>query len=129
MQRLKNDYKSAQIFEKECAKNIDELERVELSLAKAKSEFDISQKMCDLHDDVLRLNRFDELATIKTQLELLEKESEELDKSVNFDVTKASHEAVASIKNAATLFAESRGSLESANADFEQTKMAAWLLP
>lgn len=124
LQRLKNDYKSAQIFEKECAKNIDELERVELSLAKAKSEFDISQKMCDLHDDVLRLDRFDELATIKTQLELLEKESEELDKSVNFDVTKASHEAVASIKNAATLFAESRGSLESANADFEQTKMA-----
>ena len=124
LQRLKNDHKSAQIFENECAKNIDELERVELSLAKARSEFDIAQKMCDLHDDVLRLNRFDELATLRAHLEALEKESAELDENANCDINSASHEAIASIKNAATLFSESRTSLESATADFEQTKMA-----
>ena len=79
LERLKNEHRNAIVFENECIKNLDELDNVELSLKKARAEFDVAQRMCDVHDDVLRLERFEELARLKqTQIEL-ERESLTLD--------------------------------------------------
>lgn len=124
LSRLKSDHRSALIFENECIKNRDELERVELSLAKAKSEFEVAQRMCDVHDDVLRLQRFEELASLKSEVANLEEESAELDKNANCNISRASHDVAARLKNAANLLSESTASLESAKMQLESTKRA-----
>lgn len=100
LERLKSEHKGALLFENECMKNRDELERVELSLAKARDEHRMAQNLCDLHDDVLRLENFDRVRDIKTELAKLESELEALTKGADFDVSLASYERIAEIKSA-----------------------------
>ena len=124
LSRLKSDHRGALIFENECIKNRDELERVELSLSKAKDEFEIAQKMCDMHDDVLRLQRFEELSVLKAELVRFETDSDQLDNGADFNVGKVSFDTVARLKNAATLLVESQKSMDETEADLEKAKSA-----
>ena len=117
LERLKNEHRNAIVFENECIKNLDELDNVELSLKKARAEFDVAQNMCDVHDDVLRLERFEELARLKqTQIEL-ERESLTLDSGADFDVKIADYETAARLEARAEALKKSQDALEVARTD------------
>ena len=124
VERLKNEYKSSLSFENECAKNQDELERVEISLQKARDEHQIAQKLCDLHDDVLRLQGFDRLRTLEAEHASLEKESTELDKGANIDISTASYDTVAQIKGVADSLKRSDDALSMAKKEFNNAENA-----
>lgn len=119
LEKLKQEHRGAIIFENECAKNRDELQRVELSLAKAREEHMLAQKMCDLHDDTLRLEKFEQERNIKRELEEIRANSEKLDLDAGFDVTRASYERVAQMQNASDALARSRSGLTSAREELE----------
>ena len=124
LDRLKSEYKGALISENERIKNHGELDKVEQALSKAKDEFNIAQKMCDLHDDVLRLQKFDRLRELKEDAERLAQESVELNQSVDFDITKASYEAAASMKTASSTLQRSENTLNSARNELNETEQA-----
>ncbi len=111
LNRLKADYKSAISFEGECIKNKDELEAVEQSLAKAQEEFKIAQKMCDIHDDVLRLQKFDTLAELKEKRKAQLLEISNLERGAHFDIDLASYERIARLNGASESLGRSESSL------------------
>jgi len=104
LQRLKNDYKSALSFENECVKNIDELESVELSLAKARDEHQLAQRMCDAHDDVIRLEKFDRLRELKGEGDSIKAELDALKCDAGFDTSLADFAFCARIRSVAESF-------------------------
>ena len=114
LDRLKNDYRAAIVYENERMKNTDELARVELSLSKAREDHGIAQRMCDLHDDVLRIEKFDRLRSLKKEEEELTNEINALEKAAKFDVNIASYEKTAQIKSVCDAFSRSEAALEAA---------------
>ena len=115
LERLKSEHKGAIIFENECIKNLDELERVELALAKARDEHEVAQRMCDVHDDVLRLQKFDRVRELKDEENQLRARMWELDAGAGFDVLRASYESLAQIRS-------TRDSLERDSAAFDSAQ-------
>ncbi len=114
LDRLKFDYKTAIAYENERLKNTDELARVEVTLAKAREEHGLAQRMCDLHDDVLRLEKFDQLKAIKQEEEDLLKEIEALEKGASFDIRLASYEKIAQINSISSALTRSESTYENA---------------
>ncbi len=101
LERLKSEHRGAIVFENECIKNRDELERVELALSKARDEHALAQRMCDVHDDVLRLQKFEQLRELKLDEQTVKSKLSELDESVDFDASVASYECVARLTSSA----------------------------
>lgn len=124
LDRLVSELRGAKISENEKIKNHDELERVTVSLAKAKDEFDVAQRMCDVYDDVLRLKKFDELAEYKKEADVLAEKSSMLDSGADFDVTLASYEYAARIKSLANSLERSALALENAKKELDETEKA-----
>ena len=124
LDQLKSEYKGAIISENERMKNHGELDKVEVALSKAKDEFNLAQKMCDLYDDVLRLQKFDTLKELKEKAESLSEKSNELDMGVDFDITKASYETAASMKMASSSLQRSENTLNNAKNELNETEQA-----
>lgn len=122
LERLKSEYRNAVIIENERVKNIDELERVELALAKAKDEHKTAQKLCDLYDDVLRLQQFDELRELESRNGILENEAKEFDESSGFNAENSSYELAAEMSGTADAVARSRSALENAERELDETQ-------
>lgn len=122
LERLKNEHRTSVAFENECAKNSDELERVEISLLKARDEHRIAQKLCDLHDDVLRLQKFEKLRELESENSELEAKSRELDSAAGFDVSNASYERAAEMTGLADSLLRSQSALTSAKNELESAE-------
>ena len=122
LDRLKSEYRNSKINENERIKNVDELERVEIGLAKAQDEHKMAQKLCDLYDDVLRIQKFDELRELEAKIEELEKEAENFDKNSGFDMENSSYELAAEMSGIADAITRSRLALESAEKDFSEVE-------
>ncbi|MBR2381826.1 MAG: AAA family ATPase [Clostridia bacterium] len=122
LERLKSEHRTALILENERIKNTDELDRVELSLAKAREEHKIAQKMCDLYDDVLRLDAFERLRGLEAERTELESALRSLNEDADFDVALASYEKIAEIKSASDGLAASEGAFKSAEAEFKNAE-------
>lgn len=114
LDRLKSDYKTAISYENERMKNTDELSRVEVTLAKAREEHGLAQRMCDLHDDVLRIEKFDRLRSLKKEEEALIGEINALDNSVDFDINNANYEKIAQINSICDALSRGEALFESA---------------
>ena len=100
LDRLKSEHRGAVILENERIKNADELGHVELALAKARDEHSIAQRMCDVYDDVLRLEKFDKLNELRQDETDLKNQISTLEGSADFDIKYASYEKIAQIKSA-----------------------------
>ena len=118
LERLKSDYKTAILYENERMKNTDELERVDVALTKAREEHGLAQRMCDLHDDVLRLEKFNQLHLLKNEEEEIENQIIELDKNAKFDINNADYEKIAQIKSACDTLTRSELAFEDAQRSF-----------
>ena len=119
LERLKNEHRTSIAFENECAKNSDELERVELSLRKARDEHRIAQKLCDLHDDVLRLGKFNKLRELEEENTELCARLQELDASAGFDASRATYERAAEMTGLADSLLRNRDAFVSAQNELE----------
>ena len=124
LERLKSEHRTALILENERVKNTDELERVELSLAKARDEHAIAQKMCDLYDDVLRLDSFERLRDLESEKSALQNETQELDKNAGFNVSLASYEKIAEINSVSDALSRSDGALKNAENECKNAEIA-----
>lgn len=124
LERLKSEYKGAVISENERIKNYGELENVEITLAKAKDEFDVAQKMCDLYDDVLRLEKFDTLREYNNEAEALLEKSRELDASAEFDLARANYDYAAKIRALAASLERSKSALDVATEEYNSCDAA-----
>ena len=122
LDRLKSDYKTAIVYENERMKNTDELARVEVTLARVREEHGLAQKMCDLHDDVLRLEKFDVLHTLKDEEKELTKKIEALESSVNFDTKGASYERIAQINGVCDALSRSEAAFERAESELKKAE-------
>lgn len=122
LDRLKSEHKSAVILENERMKNTDELIRVELALSKAREEHGMAQRLCDLHDDVLRLEKFDKLRDLKKEEEELTSEINDLEHGAGFDVKRASYDKIAQIKSICDTLSRSEEAFENAKIDFEMAE-------
>ena len=127
LERLKSEHRGAILQENENAKNLDELERVEIALAKAKDEFEIAQKLCDTYDDVIRLQKFAELRELREGEAVIEGKLKELESGADFDTREASFEACALAKSTAdTLgrveveYTEAKKSFEACQRELEE---------
>lgn len=126
LERLKSEHRGAIVLENERIKNTDELYRVEIALAKAREEHGMAQRMCDIHDDVLRLEKFDKLRALRQEESELEGEISALENGAEFDISDASYEKIAQIKSICDAHSRSEAMLEgaenelrSAESDFE----------
>ena len=124
LERLKSEHRTALILENERVKNTDELERVELSLAKAREEHKIAQKMCDLYDDVLRLESFERLRALESERIELENKARELEKNAGLDVSLASYEKIAEINSASDSLSSSKNALANAENEYKNAEKA-----
>ena len=124
LERLKSEHRTALILENERVKNTDELERVELSLAKAREEHKIAQKMCDLYDDVLRLESFERLRVLESERIELENKARELEKNAGLDVSLASYEKIAEINSASDSLSSSKNALANAENEYKNAEKA-----
>ena len=122
LERLKSEHRTALILENESIKNADELERVEISLAKARDEHKIAQKMCDIYDDVLRLEKFDTLRKLESEKSDLENEIAALDSNAKFDISLASYEKIAEIGAVSEALLRSRSTLENAESEYKNAE-------
>lgn len=124
LERLKSEHRTALILENERVKNADELERVELSLAKARDEHKIAQKMCDIYDDVLRLESFERLRGLELESVELEGAMRELDDGAGFDVSLASYEKIAEINSVSDALSSSQDALTNAENEYKNAEKA-----
>ncbi|MGM9632764.1 MAG: ATP-binding protein [Eubacteriales bacterium] len=124
LEKLKSEHRGAIIFENECAKNRDELDRIELSLKKAGEEHELAQRLCDVHDDVLRLHKFDTLRELAESAETLKKEADELAKSTDFDIGKASFDNAARLASAKESLLRSKSAFEVAKTEADEANSA-----
>ncbi len=68
VESLRAELRAAVSSENELIKNQDEIETVDASIAEAKREFELAQRLCDAHDDVIRLEKFKSLREVKARL-------------------------------------------------------------
>lgn len=119
LDRLKSEHRGAVVLENERVKNADELAHVESALLKAREEHAFTQKMCDIYDDVLRLDKFDRLKSLKEEEAKLVAQISELDNSAEFDTSKANYEQIAQIKSACESVSRSEGALSLAENELQ----------
>lgn len=100
LDRLKSEHRGAVVLENERIKNTDELEHVERALTKAREEHGFAQRMCDIYDDVLRLDKFDQLRALKEDEAALMSEMSALEDAADFDIKHATYEKIAQIRSA-----------------------------
>ena len=124
LEKLKSEHKGAIISENERVKNQGELEGVEIALAKAKDEFDVAQRMCDLHDDVLRLEKFDALKEYMDEAEALADRSKQLDEKAAFDLSRANYDFAARIRALAASLERSKSALDSVTEEYQVCEAA-----
>ena len=124
LEKLKSEHKGAIISENERVKNQGELEGVEIALAKAKDEFDVAQRMCDFHDDVLRLEKFDTLKEYMDEAEALAEKSKQLDEKATFDLSRANYDFAARIRALAASLERSKSALEAASEEYQACEAA-----
>ena len=122
LERLQSEYRGALVHENERIKNADELACVEQALIKAREEHGFAQRMCDLHDDVLRLDKFDKLNALKEEESKLSEEIKALDNAVNFDIKAASYEKIAQINSVCESLSRSEAALEAAKNELERAE-------
>ena len=124
LERLKSEYRGAIVMENELSKNRDELARVELALAKARDEFEVAQRMCDTHDDAIRLEKFNTLRELREKEELLRKEARELDNGADFATRSASYDTLARVRTAREALERSEASEQLVRAELEAAEAA-----
>lgn len=124
LERLKSEHRAAIVLENERVKNKDELSRVEAALLKAREEHELAQKMCDLHDDVLRLEKFDKLHALKDEEENLKSQIQALQNSAEFNISEASYEKIAQIKSICSTLDRSEAAFENAEAELRNAEKA-----
>ncbi len=133
LERLRSEYKGAVASENERIKNRDELSRVEISLKKASDEHALAQKMCDIHDDVIRLEKFEKLREKHSECKELENKRALLDSGADFDVSLASHAEAARISSTLDSLGRSRQTQARAREELEEAdsamKNAATVMP
>lgn len=122
LDRLKSEYRGAVVLENERIKNTDELHRVELALSKAREEHGMAQRMCDIHDDVLRLDKFDQLRALKDEERELEEKIVALEGGADFDTNNASYEKIAQIKGACDTLSRSEATFEAAEQELKRAE-------
>lgn len=115
LERLRSEYRGAIIADNEAAKARDELGRVELALKKSQDEHALAQKMCDLCDDVVRLEKFDELRALAASEASLRNELAELKNNTEFNPDAASFEMLANISSASASLRASHAEKEEAD--------------
>lgn len=128
LERLKSEHRGAIIVENENIKNTDELERVELAIKKAKDEHELAQKMCDLHDDVLRLEKFEQLRTLKARVEEINSKLSDLENAASFNTSLASYDKISGITSIADSLARSKTECESACNEMDSAKASLELV-
>lgn len=128
LERLKSEHRGAIIVENENIKNTDELERVELAIKKAKDEHELAQKMCDLHDDVLRLEKFEQLRTLKARVEEINSKLSDLENAASFNTSLASYDKISGITSIADSLARSKTERESACNEMDSAKASLELV-
>lgn len=124
LEKLRSEHRGATVFENECVKNLDELERVELALAKAREEHELAQRMCDMHDDALRLQKFDRLRSLREKEKLLAQKARELENGAGFEVALASYERMAELKSASDALSRSATVFNTTKNEFDSAKVA-----
>ncbi len=132
LDRLKSEHRGAVVLENERIKNSDELERVELALAKARDEHAMAQRMCDLYDDVLRLDKFDKLRELRAEEKKIEGRIANLEANAGFDTRCASYEVIAKIKSvidsltrSEAACSEAKNELDKAQREFAEVNIAS----
>ena len=125
LERLKSEHRAALVLENERIKNTDELEHVESALTKAREEHGFAQRMCDIYDDVARLEKFDRLRALKEDETVLLNEISALEEGADFDTTHASYEKIAQIKSACDSLSRSESVIENARVELEQAEETA----
>ena len=118
LDRLKSEHRTALILENERVKNTNELEMVELSLSKARDEHQIAQKMCDIYDDVLRLESFERLRGLEAEKVELEGALRGLDDGAGFDISLASYEKIAQMNSVSDALLRSNSALKNAENEY-----------
>ena len=124
LERLKSEHRGAVVLENERIKNADELARVEAALLKAREEHGLAQRMCDLHDDVLRLEKFDKLRALKQDEVDIIKKTKNLEATAEFDKNIATYEKIAEIKNACDSVSKSENALQITKIELENAEKA-----
>lgn len=128
-ERLRSEYRGAIAFENECIKNTDELDRVTLSLDKARAEHTIAQRMCDAHDDVRRLEKSDELRERRARSASLSEQRAALRESAGFNASLASYEQAAALGAARDALGRSEDAVRSARAEYDSAEASLRALP
>lgn len=124
LERLKSEHRGAVVLENERVKNADELSRVELALSKARDEHELAQRMCDIYDDVLRLDKFDRLKELKAEEADLLGRLDSLKNNAKFDINNASYEKIAHIKSVCDSFSKNEVALNMADDEFKRAENA-----
>ena len=119
LERLKSEHRGAQLYENELIKNRDELERVTVALERSRAEFEVAQRACDLHDDVLRLQKFDKLKELREDNEQLRASIRELDTLYHGISADASYERISSLRGIGEALQRSRAARESALSELD----------
>lgn len=122
LDRLKSEHRGAMVLENERIKNADELDHVERALSKAREEHNFAQRMCDIYDDVSRLDKFDKLHALKQEGTELISELGALENSAGFDTSKANYETIARIKSACDSISRSEAAYELVKNEFAKAE-------
>ncbi len=125
LERLKSEHRGAVVLENERIKNTDELVHVELALAKARDEHSLAQRICDVYDDVLRLEKFDKLRELKQEEADLRNQISELEDGAGFDTKKATYETIAQIKSACESLSRSEDTYRLAEDELKRAEEAS----
>ena len=115
LEHLRSEHRGAVLAENDSIKARDELGRVELALAKARDEHEIAQRMCDLCEDVSRLEKFDELRKLQNTERYIRDELSALHTGTDFNTAFADYETLASLSGVADSLRKSLAEKDSAN--------------
>ena len=122
LDRLKSEHRGAVVLENERIKNADELDHVELALTKAREEHNFAQKMCDIYDDALRLDKFDKLRELKQETIETSNELNVFEMQADFDTNSANYEKIAQIKSACESLSRSELAFNLAENELKQAQ-------
>ena len=128
LERLKSEHRGAIIVENENVKNADELERVEIAIKKAKDEHELAQKMCDLYDDVLRLEKFEQLRTLKARVEETNSKLSNLENSASFNTHLAGYDKISDLTSIADSLGRCKSERDAARDELDSAKAALELV-
>lgn len=128
---LRSELRTAIVQEGELIKNRNELEKLEVSFAEVEREFETSKHLCDVHDDIVRLNKFKDLSELKARLSGERERLRELGESAVVSPTLSSYEAAArlsaaadSLERAAQAVCATEGELEAASRELSEVSDA-----